>query len=77
MIRMSWAVPARARMVAGRGKCLIRSQTLAQLHGAWAISSENRPPTFMLKSVKPKYMSTSASMKEGTAKPMKPMKVAM
>ena len=31
MMRMSWAVPARARMVAGSGRCLIRSQTLAQL----------------------------------------------
>ena len=31
----------------------------------------------MLKSLKPAYMSTSASMNDGTARPMKPMKVAM
>ena len=77
MMRMSCAVPASARITAGKGRCLTRSHTFAQLHGAWASSSEKRPPTFMLKNLKPAYMSTSASMKDGTARPMKPMNVAM
>ena len=34
MMRMSWAVPARPRMTAGRGRCLMRSHTLAMLHRA-------------------------------------------
>ncbi len=76
MIRMSCAVPARPRITAGSGRCLIRSHVLAQPHAACAISSEKSPPTLALKSLKPAYMSTRASMNEGTARPMKPTRVA-
>ena len=57
MIRMSCAVPARPRIRAGSGRCSSRSYTLPRLHGASTYSSENRPPMFVSKYLKPKYMS--------------------
>ena len=42
MIRISCAVPASARISAGSGRCLIRSQTLAQLQGASSNSAREQ-----------------------------------
>jgi hypothetical protein len=77
MMRISCAVPASARISAGSGRCLARSQALARLHGARSNSGENRPPTLALNSTNEKYMMISASRKFGTAMPTKPMAVNM
>ena len=75
MMRISCAVPASARIRAGSGRCLIRSQALAQLHGASSNSGENSPPTLAPNQRNARYMMISASRKFGTARPMKPMRV--
>ena len=76
MMRICCAVPARPRMTAGIGRCFARSHARAARHGASCISGEKSPPMCALNSTNPKYSSTSASRKFGTASPMKPMKVA-
>ena len=75
MMRISCAVPATPRTMAGIGRCLVRSQTFAMLQGASMKSGEKRPPTFAPKYAKPTYMTTSASRNPGMASPMKPMNV--
>ncbi len=75
MMRISCAVPPSARISAGIGRCLIRSQILPQPQGAIAYLGENSPPTLAPNQAKPKYMIISASRKSGTARPMKPTKV--
>ena len=54
---------------------MTRSHALARLHGASMKSSEKSPPMFAPNRVKPKYMTTRASMKLGMASPMKPARV--
>ena len=76
MLRMVPAVPAVPITTAGMIRCLSRSQIFAGLHDAIAYSRENRPICTWPVQANHAHTITSASRKLGTARPMKPMKVA-
>ena len=71
-MRISPAVPAVPITISGTGKCFIRSQTRARLHGAARNSGENRPPGLHPNSRRVTNIRISASRKFGVARPMNP-----